>query len=153
MFKKVAIAAAVFALAAAPVLAKGVSGSSQSNSNMGVHNVVVTVANTGLNLTGGSSGEGRDHRVGTSVSTGDASALSVVGNQVGTNSSACGCSTGRGSSSSQSNSKMGVMNLTVTVANSGANMTTGGSVKTGNAGAESDVTNVVGSNMSGVSAS
>ena len=140
MFKKIAIATAVFALAAAPVLAKQSSGSSQTNSHMGIDNTSVVVANSGLNFTGG-----KGFNV---VSTGGAAAFSSVTNQVGYNQSSCGCSDRGGSS--QSNSNMGVNNLSVTVANSGANFTSGGIVKSGPAVAGSVVVNSVGTNMKGV---
>ena len=116
----------------------------------GVENTAVNVANTGANYTTGSlpvqapkekHGHGKKdpQQPVVSVTTGAAAAYQSIDNEINT-SSTCGCAAG-GITTVQNNG--GVDNLSVNVANSGLNWTTGGSVTTGAATAGQDVTNVI----------
>jgi len=124
MFKKLVITGA-----AAGLLLVSAAGAFAAPTNYGtVHNLTVTVANSGLNFTGGSNSH---------VRTGNAGAVSNTATVANTN-------FGRGSAYNNA----AVDNTTVTVANSGLNFTGGGRVSTGGAYAESNTLSVVNTNVS-----
>jgi len=147
--------------AAALILGSGVAAfaNEHHNNNNGgtsvrntgsINNESWNVANTGLNYVGGSESNNEHHRRGhdngNSVTTGDAVASQSVWNEIDTTSN-CGCSTsGRhGSNGGTSVRNSGdVNNLSVNVANTGANYVDGKtSLDTGNAAAGQDVTNII----------
>jgi len=124
MFKKLVITGA----AAGLLLVSAAGAFADSTNYATVHNLTVTAANTGANVTGGFF---------SFVKTGNAHAVSNTATVANTN-------VGGGSAY---NSAL-VNNTTVTVANSGLNYTTGGMVSTGNAGARSNTLTVVNTNVS-----
>ncbi|MDP3987992.1 MAG: hypothetical protein Q8P80_02505 [Candidatus Levybacteria bacterium] len=164
-FKKIAITAAAGALllsAAMPAFAHGRRSSDLEikieNKDTRVTNRVLTVANTGLNSVNGeengesgSLGHGGSRGRGGSITTGDAWASSDVLNQVNTNTvDLCGClSDRRGDVEVKiENEDTNVTNRVLTVANTGLNEVNGqGRIRTGNAGAEGVITNVVNTNV------
>jgi hypothetical protein len=142
MFKKLIItgAAAAIMLSAA---AGAFASSSVNNHASGISNLVVTVANTGFNQVNGSSS--RHHSSSGLIMTGDAGASSLVGNVVNTTVS------GGRHAPSVTNNASNVTNTVVTVANTGVNQVNGGgSIGTGNAGAQAGSFNVVNTTVSGL---
>ena len=141
MFKKLVITGAAAGLLL--VSAAGAFASSGvTNYATGVSNLVVTVGNSGFNQVNGSSS--RHHTSGGLIMTGDAGASSLAGNVVNT-------TVGGGRhGSSVNNTATGVTNTVVTVANTGVNqVNSGGSIYTGNAGAQAGSFNVVNTTVSG----
>ena len=117
----------------------------------GVNNTAVNVANTGANYTTGSlpvvlkldtkHGHGKNdpQQPVVSVTTGAAYASQTISNGINTVAT-CGCSTAGNTTVLNGGS---VSNLSVNVANTGLNWTTGGSVTTGAATAGQDVSNII----------
>ncbi len=119
--------------AAAGLLLVSASAAFASVSNHAhVTNNILTVANSGANLTGG-------HHA--SVTTGDATAVANTATVANTNVG--------GSHHSNTSNHASVTNNVGTVANSGLNFTGGGTVSTGAAGAQSDTLTVVNTNVAG----
>jgi len=142
MFKKLIITGAAAGLLLVSA-AGAFASSSVTNHATGVSNLVVTVANTGLNQVNGSSS--RHHSTAGSITTGDAGAVSLAGNVVNTTVS------GGRHAPSVNNTATGVTNTVVTVANTGANQVNGGgSIGTGDAGAGAGSFNVVNTTVSGL---
>jgi len=126
MFKKLIVTG----VAAGLLLVSAAGAFAANNNSGGVSNTTWTVANTGLNFTGGYSSK---------VRTGNARAVSNTATVANAN-------VGGGSS----NNNASVNNFTVTGANSGLNFTGGASaqVKTGDATAGSNTLTVVNVNVS-----
>jgi hypothetical protein len=127
------------------------NGSSVTVVNKGdASNQVLTVANTGLNIAVAPKTESKKAKGG-SVNTGDAVAVTVAGNVVGTTYvSTCNtCNTGKhsnGGSDVKVTNSGDAYNGVVTVANTGVNYSSG-SVQTGDAAAGSLLVNVVGTTI------
>lgn len=172
-FKKIAITAAaagVMLSSAIPALANGRYHRSSNdveidieNEDTNVRNNVLTVANTGLNeVEGGrgghhggpsSLGGGSHGGRGGSISTGNATAVSSVSNDVNYNEvDLCDCLGDRRGDVELDieNEDTDVTNNVLTVANTGLNGVDGsGRIRTGNAGATGVVSNFVNTNIVG----
>lgn len=182
MKKLIAFAsAAAFLVSAVPALANGSGVTVENNNAAYVKNEVTTVASTGDNVSlGGSSvnkvkGHDNDNNTsnggnGGSITTGNASAGTVVSNTVNTNRTKvkqpCEC---EGEVKVENNNRAKVKNYIGTFADTGLNLTAGGStenkvkgahnddneanggdsgsVNTGNADAWTSVTNIVNKNV------
>ena len=143
MFKKLLITGAAAGLLLVSATSAFAS-SSVNNYATGISNLVVTVANTGFNQVNGSSS--RHHTSSGLIMTGDAGASSLAGNVVNTTVS------GGRHAPSVTNNATGITNTVFTVANTGVNQVNGGgSIGTGNAGAQAASFNVVNTSVSGLS--
>lgn len=174
MIRKIAALAGAGALllsAAIPVLANGDWHHNRGgeleikieNKDTSVTNRVATIANTGLNSVegghrhhGGPSSQGGDENGGSnrgSINTGNAGASSDVMNVVNSNTvDLCGClSDKKGDVKVEiKNEGTDVTNGVLTMANTGLNSIKGqGRIRTGDAGAEGVVTNIVNTNTVG----
>lgn len=161
-FKKIAITGAAAALMLASVVPALAYEGHRSrggdvelniqNEDTNVRNRVLTVSNTGLNEVEG--GNSRHHSGGStaSINTGNAWSSSDVLNDVNSNDvDLCGCLSDRRGGDVEvdvENEDTNVSNRVLTVSNSGLNEIEGrGRIRTGNAGSESIVTNVVNTNV------
>jgi len=131
--RKLAIAGVSVALMLA-VAVPAFAATSVYNTNVKGSNKVLTVSNTGFNAT----------TFGGNIKTGKALAVTAAGNVVGTTV----VDSTRGGVTVQNNYVKG-SNEVATVANTGVNYASGGSIRTGNAAAGSLLVNVVGTTIVG----